>query len=177
MHQPHHGVGEGHACQCGTFSQLQPQLLVLRILEDERQGIGDLLYRHQGQRIAHRVFGGADKGLDGMGHGIHGGSGGDVEGQSLSQTRVEHRQLRQQEGGGEGHLAPTRLILDHRHQRYLGTCARRGGHHRQRLEGAGQAARARVVEQVFTPHGCQDIDRLGGIDDRAAPQCHQTVAI
>ncbi len=88
VHQPHHGVGKSHASQRGAFRQLQPQLFVLRVVDDLRQGAGDLLHCHQGQRIAHRVLGCTDKGLDGVGHGVHGGGGGDIEGQPLGQARV-----------------------------------------------------------------------------------------
>ncbi len=176
MHQPHHGVGKRHARQGGSFRQLQPQLLVLRALQHLGQGVGDFLYRHQGQGVTDRILGIADEGLNGVGHGIHGGGGRDVEGQALGEARIQHRQLGQQEGGGEGHLAPARLILDHRHQRHLGSRTCRGGHHRQWLQGPGQTACTGVIQQPIPAHGGEDVDRLGGVDDGAAAQRHQAVA-
>jgi hypothetical protein len=80
---------------------------------------------------------------------------------------IQHRQLGQQEGGGEGHLAPapSSLITATRVTSepvpaVVGTTA--SG------EGPGQAAAPRIQQPL--PPGSQNVDRLGGVDDGAAAQ-------
>ena len=175
VHQPHHGVGKRHARQGGALRQLQPQALVCRVGQHPGQGGGNLLHRHQGQGVTDRVLAVADEGFDGVGHGIHGGGGGDGQRQPQGEAGIQHRQPGQQEGGGEGHLAPAPFVLDHRHQGHFGAGPRRGGDHRQGVEGTGQAIRSGIVEQPLAPQGRQYVHRLGGVDDGAAAKGQQAV--
>ena len=143
VHQPHHGVGKRHARQGGALRQLQPQALVRRVGQHPGQGGGNLLHRHQGQGVTDRVLAVADEGLDGVGHGIHGGGGGDGQRQPQGEAGIQHRQPGQQEGEVKGTLRPLPSSLITATSVTSGAGPRRGGDHRQGLrDGSGNPAPA-----------------------------------
>ena len=82
------GVIESNARQILGVGHLVPGLHVVAVGHRLGQVLVDHLHRHQGGGVGEYVGGGGDIGLNGVGHGVHTGGGGEGSGHPLHEDRV-----------------------------------------------------------------------------------------
>ena len=92
--QPHLGDGECPPRQGGGYLQIEPGLFIRAVGKDTGQVLVDQAYGMQCLGVADLVCPRAGHGLDGMGHGVHGGGDGHVLGQGYGEAWIQYGHIR-----------------------------------------------------------------------------------